>query len=115
MACEEVASASCVVEFLSVFSRSGTPGRGCVVGKNCACRAACLAVKVERATGSCAQAWKISAACEIGHFLRGGVGEEGSGGERHTSGPGRPCNWALIFQGREGLPYSCRITLLHLV
>lgn len=62
MACEEVASASWVFEFLSVFSKRGTPGRGCVVGKNCAWRAACLAVKVERATGSCAQAWKISAA-----------------------------------------------------
>lgn len=56
MACEEVASASWVLEFLSVFSKRGTPGRGCVVGKNCAWRAACLAVKVERATGSWAQA-----------------------------------------------------------
>lgn len=106
MACEEVASASWVLEFLSVFSKRGTPGRGCVVGKNCAWRAACLAVKAERATGSCAQAWKISAAYEIGQFAAGFVGKEGSGGDRHTSGPGRPCNWALIFQGREGLPYS---------
>lgn len=71
MACEEVASARWVFEFLSVFSNSGTPGRGCVVGKNCACNAACLAVKVERATGSCAQAWKISAACGIGQSAWG--------------------------------------------
>ena len=71
MACEEVASASWVFEFLSVFSKRGTPGSGCVVGKNCACSAACLAVKVERTTGSCAQAWKISAAYEIGQFAWG--------------------------------------------
>ncbi len=41
------------------------------MGKNWACNLACLAVKVERATGSWAQAWKISAAYEV---LLAGVG-----------------------------------------
>lgn len=102
MACEEVASARWVFEFLSVFSNSGTPGRGCVVGKNCACNAACLAVKVERATGSCAQAWKISAACGIGQSAWG-CGERGFGRREAYVGTRTALQLGLDFPGKRGL------------
>jgi len=32
-----------------------------------------------------------------------------------TSGPGRPCICALMFQGRSGLPYSWSSSLVQIV
>lgn len=32
-----------------------------------------------------------------------------------TSGPGRPCSWALMFQGRSGFPYFRNVSLVHSV
>ena len=88
-------------EFLSVFSKSGTPGSGCVVGKNCACNAACLAVKAARATGSWAQAWKISAACGLCQ-VAWGCGERGFGREAYV-GTRAALQLGLDFPGERRL------------
>lgn len=89
-------------EFLSVFSKSGTPGSGCVVGKNCACKAACLVVKAERATGSWAQAWKISAAYGLYQFAWG-CGERGFGRREAYVGTRAALQLGLDFPGKRRL------------
>ena len=89
-------------EFLSVFSKSGTPGSGCVVGKNCACKAACLVVKAERATGSWAQAWKISAAYGLCQFAWG-CGERGFGRREAYVGTRAALQLGLDFPGKRRL------------
>lgn len=91
-----------MLEFFSVFSKSGTPGSGCVVGKNWACSLACLAVKVERATGSWAQAWKISAAYGTCHFAWGCGEREFREGEAYV-GTGAALQLGLDFPGKGRL------------
>lgn len=72
------------------------------MGKNCACSAACLAVKAERATGSWAQAWKISAAygmCQVAW----GCGERGFGRREAYVGTGTALQLGLDFPGKRRL------------
>ena len=101
---------------LERFQQEGDAGEGLRGGKELRLQCGLLCGEGGAGDGQLGPGMEdLGSLCSLFLSLRGGVGKEGSGGERHTSGPGRPCNWALIFQGREGLPYSCKITLLHLV
>ena len=73
-----------------------------MVGKNCACNLACLAVKVERATGSWAHAWKISAAYGIRQFAWG-RGEGECGRREAYVGTGAALQLGLDLPGKRGL------------
>lgn len=72
------------------------------MGKNCACNAACLAVKAERATGSWAQAWNISAAYGFCQFAWG-CGGKGFGRREPYVGTRAALQLCLDFPGKRRL------------
>lgn len=72
------------------------------MGKNWACSLACLAVKVERAIGSWAQAWKISAAYGNCQFAWG-CGERGFGRREAYVGTRAALQLGLDFPGKRRL------------
>ena len=89
-------------------------------GKYCRCLADCFSRNSSREMGSWAHWWKIlpacSQECSYQHrLLRSTSSARLVCAVFHTSGPGRPCNCALIFHGRSGLPYSCKISFVHIV